>query len=90
MTYHDVKNVCIDKVRFALEPVLADCTAFLVTRQMVATAGHCVKDVQAQSLLFIFDFSADPQTQVAKQEFPDEDVVAGEVVVDSRSTMRST
>lgn len=82
VTYHDVKNVCIDKVRFALEPVLAGCTAFLVTPTMVATAGHCVEAVQAKNLLFIFDFSADDKTHIAKEEFPDTDVVAGKVVVD--------
>lgn len=78
-TYSKVQNVCIDKVRFALEPVLANCTAFLVDPQTVATAGHCVKNVQPKKLLFVFDFTADHH--VAKVEFPDTDVVAGEELV---------
>lgn len=36
-------NVCSDE-RFAKQPVISDCTGFLVGEDLLVTAGHCITD----------------------------------------------
>lgn len=55
--YGEVELVCPDE-RFYGEPTAAICTAFLVSSNVIATAGHCVADQQAcEQLAFVFGFA---------------------------------
>ncbi|MBA3463602.1 MAG: trypsin-like peptidase domain-containing protein [Deltaproteobacteria bacterium] len=48
-------SLCSDE-RFAAEPVLGFCSAFLIAPDLVATAGHCFKDTLCEQMAFVFDF----------------------------------
>ncbi|MEM7621767.1 MAG: trypsin-like peptidase domain-containing protein [Planctomycetota bacterium] len=66
--------VCEDE-RFRGQAVLGDCSAFLVTPDIVVTAGHCVDSFdQAGDRVFVFGFEIDPSTG-ASPETVGEDAV---------------
>ena len=49
-------NVCGSE-NFAGQPVISQCTGFIVSKDIIATAGHCIKDdASAKNSVFIFDF----------------------------------
>lgn len=62
----DVMNVCSDE-RFASQPIVSDCTGFLVGDDLLATAGHCLMldpgiiendtNEDCQDFSWMFDYS---------------------------------
>lgn len=78
----EVKNLCSDE-RFADEPVLGFCSAWLVAPDLVATAGHCVSDGICDGIGFVFDFhstgaSANLDRIPADRVFACQEIVARE------------
>lgn len=52
-------NVC-ENERFADQPVLANCTGFLIADDILVTAGHCVDNVfQCRNFSWVFGFKED-------------------------------
>jgi V8-like Glu-specific endopeptidase len=50
-------GVCADE-RFAAQPTLGMCSAFLVAPDILVTAGHCVADTKdCQNYLWVFDYN---------------------------------
>lgn len=71
-TLRENQNLCNGE-RFADEPVLGFCSAYLVAPDVVATAGHCFQTKLCEDVAFVFDFyqggasadvSAIPQSNV--------------------------
>ncbi len=63
---------------FATQPVSSACTAFLVTKNTLVTAGHCLRDKQGQSISMnnyhvVFGFQMNDKNQ-AQTRFPASDV----------------
>ena len=49
------QNLCAGE-RFAEEPTLAFCSAWLIAPDLVATAGHCLNAATCDDLAFVFDY----------------------------------
>lgn len=55
-TYGVDQKLCLDEPFFH-QKMVAECSAFLVGPDIVATAGHCVRSLQhCQTLAYVFDF----------------------------------
>lgn len=62
---------------FVNQPLGCFCSGFLVAPDVVATAGHCVKDAQdLKGMSFVFGFQMD-DAQAARTAFPAADVYTG-------------
>lgn len=74
--------------RFAQSLSVANCSAFLVGPDLVATAGHCVRDLsECKSNYWVFDFREDSAQRGDRLSLPSESVYeCAEVVVSSLST----
>ncbi len=49
-------NLCPDE-RFATQPASADCSAILIDRDLVLTAGHCFEEQQGcETYAYVFDY----------------------------------
>jgi hypothetical protein len=73
-------GLCADE-RFADQPAPGFCSAFLVGRDLVATAGHCLAKRGCEEIAFVFDFqeggaSADPTRIPADRVFFCHEVLA--------------
>ncbi len=70
--YGEVFNLCNDEP-FRHQPIAAGrfCTGFLVKKDVIATAGHCVNEENVTDLCFVFGFkmkdASTPITQVPNQ-----------------------
>jgi V8-like Glu-specific endopeptidase len=72
-------NLCEDE-KFSNQPAMADCTGFLVGRDLIATAGHCVTDgtrsggtsgfgvEYCQSHSWLFDYKTDSSGEIDLSE----------------------
>ncbi|MFZ8934157.1 MAG: trypsin-like serine peptidase [Bacteriovoracaceae bacterium] len=50
------RNLCEDE-RFFNQKIVGDCTGFLISPDVIATAGHCVKDeFYCEHFLWVFDY----------------------------------
>jgi len=49
------RNLC-QAERFRDQPIGCDCTGFLVARNIIATAGHCVNNTNVTNRRFVFGF----------------------------------
>ncbi|MDH5580870.1 MAG: serine protease [Bdellovibrionales bacterium] len=50
------KNLCEDE-RFFDQKIVGDCTGFLISPDILATAGHCVKDeFYCENFVWVFDY----------------------------------
>ncbi|MEE9398029.1 MAG: serine protease [Methylococcales bacterium] len=63
---------------FASQPIMANCTAFLVDKNILVTAGHCLRPgagqiVSLQDLYVVFGFQMNSKNQ-AQTRFPASDV----------------
>lgn len=59
--YGKLQNLCLNE-KFYNQPAVANCTAFLIEKDLLMTAGHCVKLMPCQSFSFVFDFQMKDQT----------------------------
>lgn len=58
------RGVCANE-RFAQQPSAADCSGFLVGENLLATAGHCVRDqLSCDAYKWVFDFKMEHEGQV--------------------------
>lgn len=56
-SYQNVVGLC-DGQPFADQPSAAFCSGFLVSEDLVVTAGHCVRDLEdCQATQFVFDYA---------------------------------
>jgi hypothetical protein len=54
-TLQDSYNLC-SSVRYFVQPLIADCTGFAISKRMIATAGHCIDSGNLSEYFFVFDF----------------------------------
>ncbi|MFB6374010.1 MAG: serine protease, partial [Bradymonadaceae bacterium] len=73
-TFGDSRNLCED-VRFTDQPVVPNCSSFLVAPDVMVTAGHCTEGWGAPSceeMRFVFDFgyygADDAPTDITEQQ----------------------
>ncbi len=65
-SYKEAVNLC-DGQPFASQPSAAYCSGFLVSEDIVVTAGHCIRDADdCSDTNFVFDFA---KTQSNQQSF---------------------
>lgn len=74
-------NVCSDE-KFAQQPVISDCTGFLVGEDLLVTAGHCMAyegeevknkvNDQCDEFQWLFDYDIDGQTDLNLQDVKNE------------------
>jgi hypothetical protein len=65
-TYEESVGLCPGH-RFAKQPTAAYCSGFLVSDEIIVTAGHCIRDVSdCQRTQFIFDFA---KTVIDQEDF---------------------
>ncbi|MEY4630778.1 MAG: hypothetical protein RIQ81_898 [Pseudomonadota bacterium] len=58
-TFRDLYKVCADE-RFASQPLVGNCSGFLIGPDLLATAGHCIRDLDfCKSKLWVFGFMLD-------------------------------
>ncbi len=63
LNYEKVANLCPGH-RFAEQPTAAFCSAFLVSEDLVVTAGHCFRDIsECQQTAFVFDYATTERNQ---------------------------
>lgn len=53
--YGKSQNLCSDE-KFYNQPAIANCTGFLVGKDLILTAGHCFKILPCESFSFVFDY----------------------------------
>lgn len=76
-TWREQQNLC-DGVRFAEQTVVADCTAVLVTADLVLTAAHCARLCSRASLVFgLYEGAATQETFACVDVVADERTPAG-------------
>jgi hypothetical protein len=76
-------NICRDE-RFSEQPILPDCTGFLIAPDLIATAGHCVEnEYQCQSFSWVFGFVE------GVTRFPEDDVYHCKEIVNRRFSLAS-
>ena len=68
--------------RFYSQPSVAGCTGFLIAKDLIATAGHCIQDDKCGIVSWIFDFKM-LTADIAKREFTAESVYHCKKVVES-------
>lgn len=61
---HDY-NLCKDEAFFE-QPTAASCSGFLVGEDLVATAGHCISEVECGDYSFVFGFANNKSTDKAE------------------------
>ena len=71
-SYREHFRVCKDEL-FSEQPTAANCTAFLIGKDLIATAGHCAHPSKFKSLKVIFGFQMLTASKAALI-FPDRDV----------------
>jgi hypothetical protein len=59
--------------RFFDQPPLAFCTAFLVGKDLIATAGHCISAKSCPDTKFVFDFAVKRPGKIPTDLGPDRD-----------------
>ncbi len=60
------KGKICPEMRYAQQPVAANCSGFLVAPDRLVTAGHCMKkQSMCDSFSWVFDFKVDPETGIA-------------------------
>ncbi|MAY75434.1 MAG: hypothetical protein CMJ31_12120 [Phycisphaerae bacterium] len=69
--------------RFFGQPTVGDCSAFLVARDLVVTAGHCIAPFEPRA--FVFGFAVDGSSGAAPAQASFDDVYFAEEVI-ARST----
>jgi hypothetical protein len=75
-SYRDEYDLC-DSEPFASQPIGCFCSGFLVARDVIATAGHCVKSqADLARIRFVFGFRM-LDAKRARTVFPARDVYAG-------------
>jgi hypothetical protein len=88
-SYREEYKLC-SREPFVDQPLGCFCSGVLVGADVVATAGHCVKNTADLShIRFVFGFRMLNATK-ARTEFEDDDVYAGEEVIDRRLTADAT
>ena len=75
------RNICKDE-RFVDQPVIAGCTAFLVSPKHIVTAGHCISNKTCKSGLYywVFDYHM-PEAGPFNPKQPKENFVSCKSVV---------
>jgi hypothetical protein len=71
VSFRDSQRLCASE-RFGTQPVAAFCTGVLIGPDLVATAGHCVKESDMAGVRFVFGFRmidvTHAQTTIANTE----------------------
>lgn len=49
------KSLCVNE-KFSEDLYLADCTGFLVSKDILLTAGHCARNLSCEQFLWVFDY----------------------------------
>ncbi|MBD8497948.1 trypsin-like serine peptidase [Paenibacillus arenosi] len=62
ISYGESNELC-ENERFFNQPVGAFCSGFLVTPQMIATAGHCITDTALSNIRVVFGFRMKNETE---------------------------
>jgi hypothetical protein len=70
---------------FRKQPVGAFCSGFLVARDVVATAGHCVDNATLSSIRFVFGFRM-VNANTAQTKIPNGEIYRGTELIDRRLT----
>jgi hypothetical protein len=84
-SYQDEYQLC-SREAFASQPLGCFCSGFLVAPDVVATAGHCVKDQAAlKSVRFVFGFRMIDVSK-ARTHFSKDDVYEGEELIGRKMT----
>jgi V8-like Glu-specific endopeptidase len=60
--FADSQNLCEQEI-FREQPVGAFCSGFLVDKDVIATAGHCVDEENLTSVRFVFGYRMETQNQ---------------------------
>lgn len=64
------KNLCAEE-RFKNEPVIADCSGFLISSDVVVTAGHCLKQIDdCKKISWVFELNDTKIIDRETVEFP--------------------
>ena len=78
--YRDDYELCANEPFFN-QPLGCDCTGFLVARDVIATAGHCVRSTRGlKKIRFVFGFHM-LDARRARTEFRTDDVYEGALIV---------
>lgn len=78
--YRDAYQLCSNEP-FVAQPIGCFCSGFLVARDVVATAGHCVKSqADLANVRFVFDFRM-IDADSARTRFNADDVYAGKTLI---------
>jgi V8-like Glu-specific endopeptidase len=64
-------NLCQDEP-FYSQPTAAMCSGFLVGDNLLATAGHCIKDTDCANNSFVFGFKMENEQNAAMEVAPDQ------------------
>jgi hypothetical protein len=79
-TYRDAYQLCSNEP-FAAQPIACFCSGFLVAKDVIATAGHCVKSqADLANVRFVFDFRM-VDADIARTRFGAGDVYAGKTLI---------
>jgi len=65
-SYGQVFKLCRQE-RFFNQPVGGFCTSFLIDRNKVLTAGHCVNEKTCPSIKFVFDYQINDDRKISYQ-----------------------
>jgi len=87
-SFRESQRLCASE-RFGLQPVAAFCSGVLIGPDLVATAGHCVKDADFSTVRFVFGFrmidATRAQARIANGEIYRAVAIAGRKLTQSAS-----
>jgi V8-like Glu-specific endopeptidase len=83
-TFQEAYGVC-NSEPFRKQPVGAFCSGFLVARDVVATAGHCVDNATLSSIRFVFGFRM-VTANAAQTKIPNGEIYRGTQLIGRRLT----
>jgi hypothetical protein len=88
-SYREAYDLCSSEA-FVSQPIGCFCSGFLVAPDVVATAGHCVKnDADLRSMRFVFGFRMQSAT-TPTTTFGADDVYAGKTLIGRKLTESGT
>jgi V8-like Glu-specific endopeptidase len=81
--YANVYKLCDTSEKFSNQNLFADCTAFVISQNKVATAGHCINSGNYRNYLLVADFTVEQIDSYLRDGIPPQNVFEISAILES-------